>query len=49
VVLPRTGHTVNLEEPDLLNDIVLRFLNSVENNGWLPAALHQRPRAAVAR
>ena len=35
VVLPRTGHTVNLEEPDLFNDIVLRFLNSVEHNRWL--------------
>ena len=36
VVLPRTGHTVNLEEPDLFNDIVLRFLNSVEANRWVP-------------
>jgi len=34
VVLPRTGHTVNLEEPDLFNDIVLRFLNSVEGDRW---------------
>ncbi len=40
VVLPRTGHTVNLEEPDLFNDIVLRFLNSVEANRWLPDAAH---------
>jgi pimeloyl-ACP methyl ester carboxylesterase len=37
VVLPRTGHTVNLEEPDLLNDIVMRFFNSVEHNRWLPS------------
>lgn len=35
VVLPRSGHTVNLEEPDLFNDIVLRFLNSVEHNRWI--------------
>lgn len=35
VMLPRTGHTVNLEEPDLLNEIALRFLNSVEANQWL--------------
>jgi len=38
VVLPRTGHTVNLEEPDLFNDITLRFLNSVEANRWLTPA-----------
>lgn len=36
VVLPRSGHTINLEEPDLFNDIVLRFLNSVESGRWLP-------------
>jgi pimeloyl-ACP methyl ester carboxylesterase len=34
-ILPRTGHTVNLEEPDLFNDIVARFLSSVEHNRWL--------------
>jgi pimeloyl-ACP methyl ester carboxylesterase len=33
-MLPRTGHTANLEEPDLFNDIVLRFLNSVEADRW---------------
>jgi pimeloyl-ACP methyl ester carboxylesterase len=35
VVLPRTGHTANLEEPELFNDIVLRFLNSVEADRWV--------------
>jgi pimeloyl-ACP methyl ester carboxylesterase len=35
VVLPRTGHTVNLEEPDLFNDIALRFFNAVEAGRWL--------------
>jgi pimeloyl-ACP methyl ester carboxylesterase len=34
-VLPRTGHTANLEEPDLFNAIVLRFLSSVEHNRWM--------------
>jgi hypothetical protein len=28
---------VNLEEPDLFNDIVVRFLNSVEHHRWLPS------------
>ena len=35
VVLPQTGHTVNLEEPDLFNRVVLDFLTTVEANGWL--------------
>jgi pimeloyl-ACP methyl ester carboxylesterase len=35
-VLPRSGHTANLEEPDLFNDIVARFLSSVEHNRWIP-------------
>jgi pimeloyl-ACP methyl ester carboxylesterase len=51
VVLPRTGHTANLEEPDLVNDLALRFFTSVENNRWLAAASAsgEVPRAAVAR
>jgi pimeloyl-ACP methyl ester carboxylesterase len=35
LVLPNSGHTVNLEEPDLFNDMVLRFFNSVEHNRWM--------------
>jgi pimeloyl-ACP methyl ester carboxylesterase len=30
LVLPRTGHTVNLEEPDAFNDAVARFLAAVD-------------------
>jgi len=36
-MLPRTGHTVNLEEPDLFNNLALRFLSAVEAEGWLVA------------
>jgi pimeloyl-ACP methyl ester carboxylesterase len=32
-ILPFTGHTVNLEEPDLFNQLVLRFLHEVEAAG----------------
>ena len=33
-ILPRTGHTLNLEEPDLFNAMVERFVTAVENGGW---------------
>jgi pimeloyl-ACP methyl ester carboxylesterase len=35
-VLPRTGHTANLEEPDVFNRVVDRFLASVARGSWLP-------------
>ena len=34
VVLPRTGHVCNLEEPDLFNRIVQEFLCTVESGRW---------------
>jgi pimeloyl-ACP methyl ester carboxylesterase len=33
-MFPQTGHTLNLEEPDLFNQTVLRFLKAVEANAW---------------
>lgn len=36
VVLPRTGHTINLEEPDAFNRIVLDFLTLVDKGRWTP-------------
>jgi pimeloyl-ACP methyl ester carboxylesterase len=33
-VLPRTGHTVNLEEPHIFNAVVGRFLSEVESGSW---------------
>jgi pimeloyl-ACP methyl ester carboxylesterase len=35
-VLPRTGHTANLEEPDVFNGVVDRFLAAVERGAWSP-------------
>jgi pimeloyl-ACP methyl ester carboxylesterase len=35
-VLPRTGHTVNLEEPDVFNRVVDRFLATVARGAWRP-------------
>jgi proline iminopeptidase len=36
VVLPKTGHAVNLEEPDLFNRLVGEFLARVEAGRWAP-------------
>jgi pimeloyl-ACP methyl ester carboxylesterase len=36
VVLPRTGHTTNLEEPDLFNLLVANFWAMVEAGRWGP-------------
>ena len=35
-VLPRTGHTANLEEPDVFNRAVDTFLSSVARGAWRP-------------
>lgn len=34
VVFPQTGHAINLEEPDIFNQVVLNFLTSVEAGSW---------------
>lgn len=34
LVLPNTGHTINLEEPDAFNAHVAAFLDQVELNAW---------------
>ncbi len=35
-ILPQTGHTANLEEPGLFNEIVDRFLAAVDRGAWRP-------------
>ena len=35
-VLPRTGHTANLEEPDVFNRAVDSFLSSAARGSWHP-------------
>jgi pimeloyl-ACP methyl ester carboxylesterase len=34
LILPKTGHTINLEEPDAFNRAVLDFLTGVEAGRW---------------
>ena len=41
-VIPRTGHTINLEEPDEFNRIAYEFITTVETGRWSP----RDPRAA---
>lgn len=48
VVFPKTGHAVNLEEPDLFNQVVGDFLAQVDGGNWLPRdprtrAPHKKP------
>jgi len=33
-VLPRTGHTCNLEEPELFDRLLERFFADVEHDAW---------------
>jgi len=44
LVLPRTGHTLNIEEPALFNQFVSDFLATVEQGKWLA----RDPRSAPA-
>ncbi len=34
VVFPKTGHTLNLEEPEMYNSVLSRFLASVSAGRW---------------
>jgi pimeloyl-ACP methyl ester carboxylesterase len=45
-ILPRTGHTANLEEPDVFNRVVDAFLASVARGSW--PARDPRSRSASA-
>ncbi len=45
VVMPKTGHTLNLEEPELFNRFVGDFIGQVEAGRWSP----RDPRAVAAQ
>jgi hypothetical protein len=45
LVLPKTGHTLNLEEPAAFNGAVAEFLAMVEAGKWSP----RDPRADPAQ
>jgi pimeloyl-ACP methyl ester carboxylesterase len=46
-VLPRTGHTANLEEPDVFNHTVDTFLAAVARNSWRPRDPRSRSASAT--
>jgi len=43
VVLPNSGHVINLEEPALFNEAIANFFHQVENGRWP----HRDPRATA--
>lgn len=43
LVLPKTGHTLNLEEPDLVNHAIAEFLAQVQNGRWAPRDPRAKP------
>ncbi len=34
MIVPKTGHTINLEEPDLFNNHLLKFFTAVNSSSW---------------
>jgi pimeloyl-ACP methyl ester carboxylesterase len=45
MIIPKSGHTINLEEPQIFNDAVAEFIAAVEAGKWLP----RDPRANPAQ
>ncbi len=45
VVLPKSGHTLNLEEPDLVNAFIADFLSRVAAGAWGPRDARATPGA----
>jgi len=43
LVLPKTGHTLNLEEPDVFNRAAAEFFAMVEAGSWAPRDPRARP------
>lgn len=43
LVLPKTGHTINLEEPDTFNRALAEFIAQVEAGRWLPRDPRSQP------
>ncbi|MBM3406421.1 MAG: alpha/beta fold hydrolase [Betaproteobacteria bacterium] len=43
LILPKTGHTLNLEEPDHFNRFTLEFLHAVEAGRWTPRDPRAKP------
>ncbi len=46
-ILPKTGHTLNLEEPAMFNALVADFLAQVEQGAWRPRDPRSNPAEIV--
>ena len=47
LIIPRSGHTINLEDPDLFNRHVLDFVTAVDAGRWTPRNLASVSRSAI--
>jgi len=47
VVIPKSGHTINLEEPEAFNRAVLEFLTAVESGRWSRRNPASQTRSAI--
>jgi pimeloyl-ACP methyl ester carboxylesterase len=47
LIIPKSGHTINLEEPDVFNRHVLDFVNVVDAGRWTPRNLASMSRSAI--
>jgi hypothetical protein len=47
MVFPASGHALNLEEPDLFNAALARFLALVESGRWRPRDSSTMPKTGV--
>jgi pimeloyl-ACP methyl ester carboxylesterase len=47
LVIPKSGHTINLEEPDAFNRAVLDFLTAVEAGRWGPRNPESYAKSAI--
>jgi pimeloyl-ACP methyl ester carboxylesterase len=47
VVIPKSGHTINLEEPEFFNRCVLDFVTAVDGGRWTPRNLASLSRSAI--
>jgi pimeloyl-ACP methyl ester carboxylesterase len=47
LIIPRSGHAVNLEEPDLFNRHVLDFVTVVDAGRWTPRNPASVSRSAI--
>ena len=47
LVIPKSGHTINLEEPEFFNRCVLDFVTAVDTGGWTPRNPASLSRSAI--